>query len=121
MFFFFLGSTNDSSFNPHSTLQPHLMDAHLPLRKVKDLYDLYSEISVIDHPGFEEHPSQSLKYHHVRNIPPVFFFPGLSSKSMEQLMKKVFYPAFLARIPAGHSMDDIVTCLYKVTRNILSR
>lgn len=101
-----------------TNLQPQqLLDAHLPLQNLQDGYDLYAEISQIDSPTFVEELSQSLWKRYVKDVQPVFFFPGLSLTSMKSFIKKCMYPSYLAHIPAGWSMDDIVAHLCKVGKS----
>ncbi|KAI5710713.1 hypothetical protein M8J75_010956 [Diaphorina citri] len=105
-----------------TNLQPQqLLDAHLPLQNLQDGYDLYAEISQIDSPTFVEELSQSLWKRYVKDVQPVFFFPGLSLTSMKSFIKKCMYPSYLAHIPAGWSMDDIVAHLCKNLKQIQPR
>ncbi|KAL1453683.1 hypothetical protein WDU94_010003 [Cyamophila willieti] len=95
--------------------EPLLLDAHLPLDHIKILHN---EISNIKKPTFVEQLSLSLKKHLVYNLLPVFFIPGLSQIGMKTLAGKMLYPSFLAHIPVGWSLNDIVVHLYKIFKTV---
>uniref|UniRef100_A0A8D9EQT3 Fatty acid synthase n=1 Tax=Cacopsylla melanoneura TaxID=428564 RepID=A0A8D9EQT3_9HEMI len=107
--------SSDSSLS--EGLEPHLvlLDAHLPL---DHLDILHNEISKIQTPTFVEQLSQSLKKDLVYNLLPVFFIPGLSKINLKKMIGKMLHPSFLAHIPAGCTMDHIVSHLYKSIKQI---
>uniref|UniRef100_A0A8D8U1H1 Fatty acid synthase n=1 Tax=Cacopsylla melanoneura TaxID=428564 RepID=A0A8D8U1H1_9HEMI len=106
----------DSSIRQTPNYNPHqLLNAHLPL---DHLENLHSEIIKLKTSTFVEHTSLSLRKDLAYNMLPVFFIPGLSQTSLKRLIGKMLHPSFLANIPVGWSVDNIVTHLYKSLKHI---
>lgn len=119
-------SVSDDTDTPYTQLiqtdcqSKLLLDSHLPMNPITDLLHLHLELAQISVPQFQEHVTLSRKAKHVVGVTPVFFLPGLGIRNVKKIMKNMFYASFVALIPVGWTMEDIVVHLYKNMKQIQS-